>query len=143
MRARYEGGSLAGFIIIGVVLTLVLVGGLYGLNRYNAEQTEEVATEASDEPANNNSGEESASGDEQQSAQNEEPAAPAEQQPGNETSDGSNPQPSTPSDPQGDTTDEEELPQTGPADTIGALIAIFMVSFALSHYLRSRAHNSH
>lgn len=142
MRARYDGGSLAGFIIIGVVLTLVLVGGLYGLNRYNAEQTEEVATETSDEPANNDSGDESTSGDEQQPTQTEEPAAPAEQQPGDEASGNTNSQPSTPSDSRGDATDEEELPQTGPADTIGALIAVFMVSFALSHYLRSRAHRS-
>ena len=44
MRGRYQGGSLAGFIIIGVVLALVLVGGLYALNRYTVQQSK-VATD--------------------------------------------------------------------------------------------------
>lgn len=132
MRERYQGGSLAGFVIIGVILTLVFVGGLYGLNRYNAEQSKEVASE-SKKDAND---------------------APKEDRPTSsdtETDSSSD----VPSDIPGTTTDDdapdagakddaanEELPATGPADVIGMVLGAAALSYAGALYLQSRSHRS-
>jgi LPXTG-motif cell wall-anchored protein len=108
MRRTNQGGSLAVFIIIGVVLTLVLVGGLYGLNRYNdAQNTEDIAVTEEPNPT------------EESTDTGDEAAAPQEQE--------SAPQSRT-----------DELPQTGPADTVFAIVAAALLTFAGVHYARSR-----
>lgn len=130
MRATNQGGSLAGFIIVGVLLALVLVGGLYGLNRYNAEKAgEEVATE---EQAGTEKNETDAAGDRQRTSTDETPAPKPAATSG------------TPATDPGDATPaatppaNAQLPATGPADTFYAVFVISLLAFVSVHYVRSR-----
>ena len=128
MRGINQGGSLAGFLIIGGLMALVLIGGLYGLNRYNQQQSTEESSLQEEAPT------ETATTDERDSAQDgaqrtdptpdDEPETPA----ATET-----PQPAAPS-----TTPAAELPQTGPADTALGILALGSLVFAGTHYIRSR-----
>lgn len=134
MRGRFQGGSLAGFIIIGAFLALIVVGGLYGLNRYNAEQAAgEIVAENSDTseaPTNNeeqNTGDNGAVEEEQQ----ELPGTTDQQ-----SSDEPTPTDTETTSPEPQTSDE--LPQTGPADIALATLGVFALGFAAAHYVRSR-----
>lgn len=136
MRVTNQGGSLAGFIIIGVLLTLVLVGGLYGLNRYNAQRAaEEVATsdESATEPAP--AKEEAATGGTEPTGRERTDTA------GGTDSATPAPAPAQPSAPatKGGAATQANLPQTGPADTLGSFVALGLLAFAGAHYARSRA----
>lgn len=132
MRGRYQGGSLAGFIIIGAFLALIVVGGLYGLNRYNAEQAGEIAAETSDtsEPPTDseeqNTGSEGVAEQEQQNVPGTDQQSTDEPTPADDETE--------PAEPQG----SNQLPQTGPADIAIATLGVFALSFASTYYLRSR-----
>lgn len=130
MRDRYQGGSLAGFLIIGGLLALVLVGGLYGLNRYNAQKAAEevAANESNDEPApewekspETESGEGRTTTEQSNTSRDTRTQADA-----NETAQ----IPRTGVQP-------AELPQTGPVDTVFGLLAVGLLAFAGTHYMRS------
>ena len=131
MRRTNQGGSLAGFIIIGVLLTLVLVGGLYGLNRYNAQRAADE-TAQSEEPAPEEESTETTQTETESSeaspqSRTEQDSAANEQQPRTPTP---SPQPAATS---------AQLPQTGPADALLGLVAVTVLTFAGVHYVRSRA----
>lgn len=136
MRATNQGGSLAGFIIIGVLLALVLVGGLYGLNRYNAQQAanetvaqEEKKTETK-KSSTETSSSDTSSGEttktDTETKQTTTTAAPS--------SDDSHTTTTTET-----TTTNTKLPHTGPADSLMSLVAVAALAFAGAHYNRSRA----
>jgi cytoskeletal protein RodZ len=138
MRERLQGGSLAGFLIIGGLLALVLVGGLYGLNRYNAQKAAEevAANESTDEPAPEwEAAPESESGSEEgrtttdsNSESTQDGGAATDR---TQTEDKTDQIPTTGVQP-------EELPQTGPADSILGLLAVGLLTFAGTHLVRSR-----
>ena len=135
MRERYQGGSLAGFIIIGAVLTLVLVGGLYGLNRYNAEQSSEVATsDKNDEKPKPSKSEDKKTPSTSDSESTDSSSEMPKEQPrtGVPTDDS---QSGTPSD-EGEAS-EGELPVTGPSEALGAAVATAVLSFAVVAYIQS------
>lgn len=131
MRERHQGGqggSLAGFIIVGALLALVLVGGLYGLNRYNAQRASEEASQQEEQPAKEEQkSEESTDKDKSADTSSDQSATPA-----------------AGSDSSSDTSDNSSaattanLPETGPADTTISLLALGILSFAFTHYVRSR-----
>lgn len=144
MRRTNQGGSLAGFIIIGVLLTLVLVGGLYGLNRYNAQRTadETARTESSEATDDETAPKEESSGDaaktdpkstdtSTQSRTDRSGAGNAQQTPAQSSTQpnrsGSQPARSG------------QLPATGPGDTLLGLMVVTVLTFAGVHYARSRA----
>lgn len=126
MRRNYQGGSLAGFIIIAVLLGVALIGGLYGLNRYNAQKlAEEVKSE-------------------QEIAKDDTERTPAAEAPRSQEKTDTKPAPTKPSPAPAATPQaasgpsHTELPQTGPADTMFAMTAVFLLTFVGVHYLRSR-----
>lgn len=138
MQERYQGGSLAGFIMIGAVLTLVLVGGLYGLNRYNAEQSTEVATSDKNEEKSKPSNDE---GKKTPSTSESEPTGSSPEAPKEQPQTGvpaDNSQPAAPSG--GGEASENELPATGPSEALGAAIAVAALSFAGAAYAQSLAY---
>lgn len=133
MRATNQGGSLVGFIIIGVLLALVLIGGLYGLNRYNAQRAadETVSQEENktktDTPAK--------SSDTPDKTKTEEaPKKETDRSRTNDTTPAPAPTPAPVAAPSG-----TQLPQTGPADVIFSLVATSALAFAGVHYARSRS----
>lgn len=134
MRGRLQGGSLAGFIIIGAFLALIVIGGLYGLNRYNAEQAaDEIAVENSDSA-------ETPAGSEEQNSDDDGAVEPEQQELPGSTDQQSSDEP-TPTDTETETSEpqsSDELPKTGSADIALALLGVFALSFAVTHYARSR-----
>lgn len=129
MRERYQGGSLAGFIIIGVLLMLVLAGGLYGLNRYNAQRADEqIAQNDESTPTSDETSTEDKTMTDAGSATTE-----TQGRTGSESAD-------TERAATDDATDENtELPQTGPTESFAGMIAVSVLTFAGVHLLRSRA----
>ena len=122
-RSDRETGSLASYIIVGVLLTIVLVSGLYGVQRYNDSQEEGGTNQPTDKDTDKDE-------------------APVEETPVDETpatDDGSGNAPVEDTD---DTTDgsstEEGLPATGPEDTALTAIVLAVVAFALTHFVHSR-----
>jgi len=116
VRTR-EGGSVLSFIIIGIVLVGLLVGGIYGLKQLtpqpapNQPQPEQVGTE--------------------------------EQTPGpeSETQPEAAPEHTTEIQPEQDNSSENQsahLPQSGPANVYSSILALGVISFAVVSYLRSR-----
>ena len=132
MRATNQGGSLAGFIIIGVLLTLILVGGLFGLNRYNAQRAaDEIA--ATEEAT---SEEESTESSKPTTEANDEsaPQSRTEQDSGDKTQ-----EPQAQSAQPAGAAQSAQLPTTGQADTLMGFVAVTVLTFAVAHYTRSRA----
>jgi cytoskeletal protein RodZ len=146
MRAKLTGGqdgSLAGFIIIGVLLALVLVGGLYGLNRYNTQKaSEEVATKDQATRTSETKQEDTSKTEqtpklddkaaEERSESKTKVTAPRTSQ---DTAQTNQPPAATPTPASNSTS--THLPQTGPADTLVSLFVIGALTFASIYYVRS------
>ena len=132
MRGTNQGGSLAGFIIIGVLLTLVLVGGLYGLNRYNAEKAGvEVATE--EQAGTEEAAPGAATDRERTAAEQERSSTPSADAPRTTASDPGDATPAPAPAP------DTELPQTGPTEALYGILVVSLVTFVAAHYVRSRS----
>lgn len=138
MRGRYQGGdkgSLAGFIIVGVLLALVLVGGIYGLNRYNAQKaSNEVATsDKSDkntadlpkdtDKTTNDDQKKSSTGSSSSSSQN----AKSDDTKSTATSGAAN-----------QNSQSAVLPHTGPSDVVTGMVTLALLTFAAAHFVQGR-----
>ena len=128
-RESYQGGSIATFIIVGVVLFGLLGVGLFALNKYGSR--DQIAKNGSD----------TSRGEETQ-PKKETPADPKKNSA--ETLPGDTHQESTVSGGEGSSGEQlpsggtSTLPQTGPVDTFAQLIALGAVTFATVSYIRSR-----
>jgi uncharacterized protein HemX len=139
MRGRYQGGqggSLAGFIIVGVLLALVLVGGLYGLNRYNAQKAAEKTTASQQDKKTTTN----IPNDRQQTAKKDESnknSSQTDKKTGTQaTNNDSTPSSSSSSNSQ--VAQSSVLPHTGPSDMTLSLLAITLLGFAGAHFVQSR-----
>jgi cell division protein FtsN len=123
-----QGGSILNFVIIGVILALLLVGGAYFV-RQRSQLTADNGTSAP-APAN------PATPEEESAPENDTPApsTPAEEK--DEQASREEAAPLTPAQPQTD--EAKELPETGPAETISAIFALGLVSYMTTAYVRSR-----
>jgi hypothetical protein len=104
-----EGGSVLGFVLIGVVLLALFLGGVYFVRQQTANPPE--ATQPQPVPE-------------------EETPAP---QPNEEQ-----PQPSEPAPASPDTSAQGHLPQSGPKEAIGTALAISALAGVGLAYVRSR-----
>lgn len=129
-----QGGSILGFILIGVVLTALLVGGVYFVRQQTVKQVTQqpkpVEPAVSQEPSSSDTSESPAPSTEEKSSadtSNKTEETPAEDtketsgQPSNQTA--------------------TELPKTGAGQTISILIAVGVLSYAIVLYARSRRLN--
>lgn len=132
MRERYQGGSLAGFIIIGVLLMLVLAGGLYGLNRYNAER-------ANEEVAQNDTGEETATENEPATEESGSQTDTSTATDGQTRTDASEERTDTSGEATEEATATDELPATGPSDSLALMLVVAASTYGVVYALRSRA----
>ncbi len=133
MRGNNQGGSLMGFIVVGVLLALVLIGGLYGLNRYNAQKAADE-TAVLEEEATEDTKDEGAATERTPAPAEDEKAAPtpATTPERTRTTDPGDAAP-TPAPAAG-----TQLPQTGPTETVFGLLVIGLLTFTATHYVRSR-----
>lgn len=121
MTQRTQGGSILSFVVIGGILVLLLLGGVYFVRQRTSGET---AAEPAPAPVSDQSKTESDKPKEDQAAKEEK-----KDEPSPET------KPSTNSSSSNRTT---ALPQTGPAETISVLLALALITGAFTAYLRSR-----
>lgn len=163
MARTNQGGSIVSFIVVGGVLTLLLVGGAYWVHHQNSvttptptpaeevdeqaagpaeEQPDEQATSPSQESTDPSQEQATGSGEEQADDQT---AGPAEEQAdeqsvaddstaGSGSSEGEQTYPTA-----GGESQPEELPATGPVDTVVSLVGASSLTVALIWYYRSRS----
>lgn len=106
---KRERGASSGFLLIGLVLVALVAGGIYYVQ--NRDQSDEVAT---------NTGTTSKTSDE-----NKKP----------DKSDSSTKKPNTGSSKSAST--DSDLPETGPADSVVAIIASGILAASIASYIQS------
>jgi cytoskeletal protein RodZ len=130
-----QGGSILGFILIGVVLAALLVGGVYFVRQQTAKQVTQptpVEPTSSQQPSSSDSSESPAPATEDKS-DNTDTSDKKEETSANNTPTENSSQPSSQT--------ATELPKTGPSQTIGVLIVVGILSYAVVLYARSRRLN--
>jgi cytoskeletal protein RodZ len=120
MTQKRQGGLVLSFVVIGGVLVLLLLGGVYFVRQ-------RTSVEAINQPAPTPTSEQTKT----QSDKAKEDEAAKEQK--DKTS--SETKSSTNSSSSNTTT---ALPQTGPAETVGVLLALALVTGAFTAYIRSK-----
>ena len=124
MGRTKQGGSILGYVIVGGVLTLLLLGGAYMLrNNWSgkpAETADKVATQPAEKPADTKPEEK------KEAAPESKPAAPQPSAP-------ATPAPVAPATP-----NAQQLPQTGPADTLLSVSILVVMMVSLGLYVQSR-----
>jgi LPXTG-motif cell wall-anchored protein len=124
MGQAKQGGSILGYVIVGGVLTLLLLGGAYALRNYWSGAPAGESGEVADNPksAPTPAPEGNADTDKQKTDTDKQPAQQA-------TPPASIPKTATP---------PTELPQTGPVDTLLSAVVLGILVVSLGAYLQSR-----
>ena len=154
MKRTNQGGSIGGFIIIGVVLAVLFIGGVYTLKSYVVSQHDgdEVALKESGSSERQAGVSESNPSDQKERTSN---GSAGEDKDGYSEAVGEGDSSSTRqddvdsavisgqgSDSTHSATDSSGydggLPETGPADAAGGAIAVFFLAIATFTYLQSR-----
>jgi len=155
VRTNREGGWIASFLIIGAVLVLGLTGTIYFLKTQSmdtelAGQTDndsnisDVTTDSADEKAA--AADKKAAEKKKQDAQKQAEAKKAQEKADKKAEDAANTLPSA-TEKQSDSKNEavaptqkaEELPETGPTETVASLFVVTLVAFSVVSYARSRS----
>jgi LPXTG-motif cell wall-anchored protein len=107
-----QGGSVLSFVIIGAIMAAILVGGVYIVHQQTRQPAGETPQEVVEEP----------------------PATP----PVESEKEAEKPQKEETPQTTPQTEKEVELPQTGPAESLMTLVAVALLGFTATSYLRSR-----
>lgn len=122
MTQGTQGGSVLSFVVIGGILVLLLLGGVYFVRqRTGAEAVNQPA------PVSDQSKTESDKPKEDQAAKDKKDESSSETKPSTDSSRQ-----------QSSEVPAATLPQTGPAETFTALLATMLLTGALTAYIRSR-----
>lgn len=116
IRRTNQGGSVVTFIIAGVILALVLVGGIYALNKHGEQVRKDQAIAAADK--------ERADKEAASNVDNSEASSSSD----SSVSDNSDESVST----------AQNLPATGSELSISALVGMFLLTVATASYASSR-----
>lgn len=135
-QRRLQGGSLGGFIIVAVLLGLVLVGGLYGLQRYNSGDRPQVAGNQSEEAGRNQQNGDDDKTPAKDEVAGDETASPDWGESEDKTPSGAGEE--TPATTEDEAAGSEELPATGPTDNLLTGLALAGVTYLAATSLRSR-----
>lgn len=126
-----QGGSVLSFVIIGVVLVALFVGGAFGVRYLLKPQTSSTGGGTAVTPAPSPKDNRPRTDDSNKSQAT--PAVPAPQTSQNNPP-SSNPTPATPA----PSNTKAQLPTTGPADTLATIIAVASLSSVTAAYVQSR-----
>jgi cytoskeletal protein RodZ len=121
MRRMNERGSVVGFIVVGVLLAALAIGGVYALNKYNSSHSTTSSTNTTSDNSSTPADNSTATPSPQPAATNSSEPSSGQTQPDQSAS-----------------TDDNKLPQTGPVDTIVAFVAAALLAMCMVAYLRSR-----
>lgn len=125
-QRRLQGGSLAGYVIVAVLLGLVLVGGLYGIQRYNAGDMKIASSQ--DEGNKEQSDDEKAASDDETKKEESADEQTDEKQPQTDESS------------ENEAAQTEELPATGPESGLLSGLALAGLTYAAVGIVRGQAH---
>jgi hypothetical protein len=117
-----QNGSVLSFVVIGGILVLLFVGGVYFVRQRTLAQPEVIPSTTGAPAAEPN--------------KNDTPATPRKEEPAKKDDNQSAPEQTTPNETQPDTS--VTLPQTGPAQTLMVLVELGLLTAVLTAYMRSR-----
>jgi len=126
MGRTKEGGSVLGFVVIGIIMAALLVGGVYAIRQLTAQPE---PTAGPQEPAPTPSEPDQS---EKQNKQNENKSEKQQSSDNKQTTQPEATKPSSGSD------QAKELPQTGPHETLLAAVMLATLSIVAVSYVRSR-----
>lgn len=118
-----QGGSVLGFVVIGIVMAALLVGGIFVMQRQNTPRPTPTPQQPTQQP-------EEQKPVEKPSEQKEKPAPAPQPAPQQDQQ--------TPAQLPSNNVTSHEMPQTGPVETLASAIAVLFVSGAVISYVRSR-----
>ena len=134
VRTRNQGGSLVSYAVVGVILAVLLIGGLYFVQRYNdtVQKSNEVAkeTEKNDDKKASDSSADSSNTESSDTANQSNSATT------NDTDDEDTT--FTETDETAESEASSSLPATGPESTVSQLLGLSALTFAGVAYVRSR-----
>ena len=119
-----QGGSVASFIVVGVILTAVVIAGIYFVHQRTQSPTDAPATPVASSPASPNA------------------PAPSPSQSPQSTPQPVQPSPQAPQPPVANH-NEAPLPATGPSEDLLAIVGLATLVGAVASYMRSRRTLSH
>lgn len=125
MGRTKQGGSILGYVIVGGVLTLLLLGGAYALRNNWSGQPASTPDEVINQPRTSAP---------DKTKDEEKPATPPRQ-----------PAPTTPATPRttpptSTAPNAQQLPQSGPADTLLSVTILVIIMASVGLYAESRRH---
>jgi len=122
-RRTNQGGSVATFVVVGLILAVTLVGAIYlvKIRSQQARNNQEIATSETKKPVSTSSSNSNSSLTTSQSSQ---------------SSDTSNSQ--TENTNTSSTTTGQDLPTTGPETDLLQLVGVYMLAVSLTAYILSR-----
>lgn len=151
MSRTNQGGSIVSFLVIGVILTLLLIGGVY-YARHNllsgSQGSGEVSLDSNQDEANNEQSDDESTVSDNDSSEIEEGDSTTDTSNGNESQD--NPDPVPVEIPSGMSDDSEELnegadqpnaerlPDTGPTSGLVSALTLSILTATAVAYIRSR-----
>jgi cytoskeletal protein RodZ len=138
MSRTKQGGSVLGFVVIGAVMVLLLIAGVYMARHYWAPASDAVAVNGPTSPqAGDNSNQ-----NKSQSSENKSDSAPQPSVPAQPTTPSTS-APSAPAAPVAPVAPSpSKLPVTGPADTLLATLVLGAIAAAAAGYVQSLRHRT-
>lgn len=117
-----QGGSVLGFVVIGIVMAALLVGGIFAMQQSRITPGPTPAPQQPNEQPADQKPAEKPSEEKEKPAPQPTPQSAQQQAPAQLPSNGP----------------MHEMPQTGPVETMASAIAVLLVSGVLIAYIRSR-----
>jgi len=118
-RVKQQGGWAGSFVIVGILLALLLVGGVYFLKSYQVQDGDIAIDTSTDEKTTGENGKEDSSNG---GANNDAKQSSDEDK---QVADGSE-------------TGNDSLPETGPSETIATSAILAALTYSSVLYVRSR-----
>lgn len=135
MSRTKQGGSVLGFVVIGIVMVLLLIGGVYAVRHYWAPANDRTAVNGPvSSQTGDNSNQNKSQNSDNKTGNVPQPSAPAQPAPP------STPTPSAPAAPVAPS--PSKLPVTGPADTLFATLVLGAIAAAATGYVQSLRHRA-
>ncbi len=136
-RVKQQGGWAGSFVIVGIVLVLLLLGGVYFLK--SKEVNEQLATDTDSSVQTEEKSDQKNTGEDSDKQSTKNDGTKSETK-GAENTDKQAADSSSARGPRStaESGDAAQLPQTGPADTAATLAVFAVLTYSVIAYIRSR-----
>ncbi|HEY1085096.1 MAG TPA: hypothetical protein VGE34_00035 [Candidatus Saccharimonadales bacterium] len=140
MRDRHQGGWIANFLIVGVLLVVGLIGAIYFLKSQGTDGGDQIATEETQQSTESDTETQSSEEkkDSQSDAAKEDKEAKDEKNNSSKTDKSSTSESTSKDDSDKQVKEQTDLPATGPAEAMQAVVGLSALTFSASAYIQSR-----